>query len=132
MLYVYRSSVHPSTGESPFFLLYGRDPRPPTEEALLPPAQCYPVDATDYKTELSTRMSDAWEAARIQVRKAQAAQKKFYDRQAAPRKVEVGERVFVFMPAAKSGPVWKLARPFYGPYRVQKTVEGGVEVVPVD
>ena len=34
LLFAYRVSVQESTKESPFFLLYGRDPRIPTETAL--------------------------------------------------------------------------------------------------
>ena len=37
MLFAYRASPQTSTGESPFYLLYGRDPRLPTEAALCPP-----------------------------------------------------------------------------------------------
>ena len=43
-----------------------------------------------------------------------------------------GERVFVYMPAAKSNTAYKLARPFHGPYRVVHVVDNGVEVRPVD
>ena len=132
VLYAYRSSIHSSTAESPFCLLYGQDPRLPTEEALSPPVQRFPVDATDYKTEMTTRMSAVWEAARAQVKKAQSRQKQQYDQNAAPREIAAGERVFVYMPAAKSGPAWKLARPFHGPFRVTRAMEGSVEVVPID
>ena len=34
VLFAYRSTMQHSTGESPFFLLYGRDPQLPTEAAL--------------------------------------------------------------------------------------------------
>ena len=36
LLFAYRVSLQASTGESPFFLLYGRDPQLPTEAALCP------------------------------------------------------------------------------------------------
>ena len=37
VLFSYRASLQSSTGESPFFLLYGRDPQLPTETVLSPP-----------------------------------------------------------------------------------------------
>ena len=43
-----------------------------------------------------------------------------------------GECVFVYMPAAKSGAAYKLARPNHGPYCVARVVENRVEVWPVD
>ena len=38
----------------------------------------------------------------------------------------------VYMPNAVTGKAWKLARPFYGPYRVITTTPTNVEVKPVD
>ena len=125
-------SVHPSTAESPFYLLYGRDAHLPTEAALSPPPQRYPLDATDYRTEFTTHMSDAWELAQGNIKKAQKHQKKYYDQQSRTIDFSPGDRVFVYMPSARSGPAWKLSRPFHGPYRVVNVKENGVEVRPVD
>ena len=36
------------------------------------------------------------------------------------------------MPAAKTGPADKLARPYHGPYRITATHDTGLEVTPVD
>ena len=44
LLFAYRSSVQGSTKESPFFLLYGRDLRLPTETALSETVSPYLVD----------------------------------------------------------------------------------------
>ena len=44
LLFAYRSSVQESTRESPFFLLYGRDPRLPTESILTQPVSPYTLD----------------------------------------------------------------------------------------
>ena len=60
VLLAYRTSPQTSTGESPFYLLYGRDPRLPTEAMLCPPPNSLlPVEADDYITELTRRMSEA-------------------------------------------------------------------------
>ena len=75
VLWAYRVSPHNSTGESPFFLLHGSDPRLPTELALESPSSPYRVDLEDYVTELVTGLSDAWALSKAQVEKAQQGQK---------------------------------------------------------
>ena len=74
LLFAYRS-VQVSTQESPFFLLYGRDPRLPTETALSGAISPYLVDISDYQTELVQRMSTAWSVAKKkQIENAQQRQ----------------------------------------------------------
>ena len=132
VLFAYRSTVQPSTGESPFYLLYGRDPQLPTETILCPPAPREPVVLDDYKSFMMREMSNAWETAQKSVQKAQKKQKRQHDKAAKDVDIQVGERVFVYMPALKSGPAHKLARPFQGPYRVVETYPNGVAVIPVE
>ena len=133
ILFAYRSSPQTSTGESPFYLLYGRDPKLPTEAVLCPPPSfALQVDADDVVTEITKRMSQAWSLAGDAIKKAQVQQKQHHDARARSATFVEGERVFVLMPAAKSGTAYKLARPFHGPYRVVHVVDNGVEVRPVD
>ena len=65
-----------ATKESPFFLLYGRDPRPPTEPALTPIEDRSEIDIDTYKSEVHERLASAWDLARAQVEKAQHKQNK--------------------------------------------------------
>lgn len=61
LLYAYRTMMQESTQESPFYLLYGRDARIPTETGLSMPTPVYELDAEDYRTEAkekSTRSSE--------------------------------------------------------------------------
>ena len=43
-------------------------------------------------------------------------------------KVSVGDTVFVYFPAKKSGRAYKFARPFQGPYLVKEVFNNGVQV----
>ena len=97
VLFAYRSSVQQSTGESPFFLLYGRDPQLPTEEALSKPTQRCHVDSDDYRSELVQMLSDAWDQAKKNVKVAQSRQKKQHDRRVRMPNFMVGDRVFVLL-----------------------------------
>ena len=118
VLFAYRASPQSSTEESPFFLLYGRDPRLPVEAMLSPSTARTPINLKEYGSELVNRMSGAWELARKSVEKAQKRQKVNYDKKSHSSDFVVGERVFLFKPAEKTGESRKLARPFHGPYRV--------------
>lgn len=64
VLFAYRASQQQSTLESPFYLLYGRDPRLPTDAVLCPVKAKKLVGLQEYGQELAMRMSEAWELAR--------------------------------------------------------------------
>ena len=132
VLFAYRASLQCSTGESPFYLLYGIDPKLPTATMLGSVNEGVGIAGDDYITELTRKMSEAWSCAKKHVEKAQAEQERSHDRQACPAVFQEGDRVFVFMPAAQSGKGYKLSRPFHTPYCVVRVVDNGLEVRPVD
>ena len=117
-----------STGESPFYLLYGRDPRLPTDELLDNSEDRRLIDTRDYKEEMSHRFAVAWELARSQVEKAQERQKLFHDKFAKQPDIKVGARVFVYHPAERRDKAYKFSRPFVGPYHVLTLYPNGAEV----
>ena len=47
-------------------------------------------------------------------------------------KFALGDRVFVYKPAAKSCKSYKFVRPFQGPYRIIQLYDGGADVTLVD
>ena len=128
VLFAYRSSIQESAKESPFFLLYGRDPCLPTEETLSMSTSHQLLDLDDYKTELVTGLAEAWQLAQTNVRKAQQKQKKQHDRRAKGHEFRLGDQVFVYMPAAKRAKAYKFAKPFAGPYRIVDVYNNGAEV----
>ena len=60
LLFAYRTAVHDSTNESPFYLLYGRDARIPSEEVLHQRVSPYTVDVDDYRHDLTEFLVTAW------------------------------------------------------------------------
>ena len=132
LLFAYRASAQESTRESPFYLVYGRDPRIPTSTVLSQERSVYEVDIDDYKRELTLGLSQAWKLAHNNIQRAQGQQKKQYDRKSRPANLGVGERVMVYMPAEAQGKNWKLARPFHGPYRIISMTPSNVEVRLID
>lgn len=132
VLFAYRSSPQSSTGESPFFLLYGRDPKLPTEAALtLDPAR-FVTNTDDYKVDLIQRLSGAWDTARQHVKEAQRRQKRSYDQHTRDATIQPADRVFIYMPRAKQNRHHKFARPFHGPYCVVEKDSNTVLARPVN
>lgn len=118
VLFVYRASIQASTAESPFLLVYGRDPQLPMELALSPPVERDWVQLDDYKSRMVRAMSEMWETAKPMVKKAQKKQKAHHDRTSRNADFKIGDRVFVFVSGMKSGPAHKLVCPYKGPYRI--------------
>ena len=132
VLFAYRASEHASTGESPFKLLYGRDPQLPSELDLTSPVFRETVNIDTYKSTVVRAMEEAWSAVRCTLGKAQKKQKQQYDKSSRNSNFCVGDVVFVLMPALKTGPAYKLARPFKGPYRIAKLYPNGADLHSVE
>ena len=81
-----------STQESPFYLLYGRDPRLLRDEVSALEGH-RTIDLKDCKMEMSQRIAEAWRLAQCHVEKAQ---KEYYDCGTVTDKVHLGDRVFVY------------------------------------
>ena len=113
VLLAYRTSPHSSSGETPFFLMYGRDCRLPTGlDTYVPRVSC-PTVETDYGRSLFKELSRVRQMARQNILKAQSSQKSQYDKTAS-NDIKICEGDLVML---KVEPRFKLDRPFRGPYR---------------
>ena len=132
VLFAYRASEQQSTRESPFFLFYGRDPRLPSVPALSPRKTRQQVNLHEYGVYVADKLSEAWDLAKRNIKRAQKQQKKTYDQHARPPNFTVGERVFLFKPAERTGEKHNLARAYHGPYRVIKLTSNNAHIRRVD
>lgn len=128
VLYAYRASLQESTRESPFFLLYGRDPKLPTEAVLTPPIDRELVELDYYKSVMIVGMAEAWKLSQAHICQAEKRQKGQHDHHANNAKFSIGDRVFVYMPGEKRGKAHKFALPFHGPHRVLALYNNGADV----
>ena len=108
--------------------MFGRDPRQPSEETLSCPSSVYIVDLDDYKSELVYGLSDAWRVSKENINSAQSHQNAVYDQRAKEPGYKVGDRVMVHVPHEATGKAAKLARLFFGQYRVLSLTPTNAEV----
>ena len=95
LLFAYRTMVHSSTGETPFFLLYGRDAKLPTALNFYSPRPKTPVIYSDYGTVLFKELKLIRDIARKNIQQAQSTQKKQYDKSTHPVTVQEGDLVMI-------------------------------------
>ena len=122
VLFAYREVPQESTGFSPFQLLYGRAVRGPgtilkelwTKEVNIPEVK----SSYEYVTELRERLEDSLKLAQEELEKSQKRYKRYYDRKAKPRRLEVGDRVLILLPTDSN----KLLMQWRGPYTVESRV----------
>ena len=121
-------TVQDSTKSSSFYLLYGQHPRVPTDSALNHPRTVHQIDFDDYAVELVANLSNVWQLAHENVRRAQAKQKVQYNKKSVCHPLSVGDCVMVHMSGQVQGKAWKFARPYFGPYKVARITPSNAEV----
>ena len=128
-LFAYRCSPQASTGESPFYLLYGRDPVLPVDLAFVPPSK-YMVDLDEYPLDLRHHLHQAWTRAQFNIKNSQQQQKQFYDKHynVQPVDYKVGQQVRIYYPTTKPGQTHKLDQLWKGPYRIEEVKPPNVVV----
>ena len=121
VLFAYRTSVHESTGATPFFLLYGREARLPIDLCFAPP----PGDETTasynhYATQLQDRLATSFKLAQNKLQLSQKRQADEYDKKAWGSQFKAGDRVWLFNPSTPRTLSSKLVSHWTGPYTVEK------------
>lgn len=116
-LFAFRTSPSESTGETPFYLLYGREARLPMEVSLLPPGD--PISSiSEHRSRIVKSIEIAQTIARENIARAQQKMKEYYDRTAKEPNFPEGSKVWVYIPKSKKGLSKKLLHNYHGPYRV--------------
>ena len=120
-----RTAPHQSTGDSPAFLLYGRDLATPLDLWMQPELGPPPEDAEAYKSELSATLRDAYDHVRQSLAASHETQKCHYDKKRRQVVFKVGDLVRLRAHPRSNASVGfaaKLAPLFKGPYRVERVM----------
>ena len=114
VLLAYRATPHASSGLSPFYLLYGRNPQLPSQLDFQVPVARYPVKETEYGQQLARKLKQVRSVAQQNIGKKQKEQKRYYDQRSKEVELQVGDLVML-----KTEPRFKLDRSFKGPFVVK-------------
>ena len=108
----YRATVHPSTGFTPNFMMFGRETTMPVHLPL-PRAAADPVDVPEYVQDLQERLARCYELARQKLGQAAESQKRTHDTRITQNHFTPGQAVY-----KRSHRGGKLDIPWEGPYVV--------------
>ena len=117
ILFAFRTSPNEVRGESPFFMLYGRDPIYPLDCSLLPPREVS-ASVAEHRARVVEHIEIARRISAQNIQRAQQRMKDLHDRFAAPTQFQLGDRVWVYCPKNRKGVSRKLAHNYHGPYRI--------------
>ena len=118
ILFAYRVAPNATTGESPFYLLYGREPRLPLDVTLLLPDSNVSSSVAELRARLVSNLEESQKIIASNTQLAQQKMKLQYDKNAAPVTFDIGSKVWVYTPKNRKGLSKKLSHHYHGPYRI--------------
>jgi hypothetical protein len=121
VMLAYRSSVQETTRFTPHFLMFGREVRLPIDAVFGRP-EPHAAENTEWARELRESLDTAYKIVREKQGLKQQLQKDVYDRRCNGAPYQVGDRVWLFEPAIKTGLAKKLQHPWRGPYKIKARI----------
>ena len=125
IMHAYRAAPQESTGETPFFLMFGRPSRSPLDLWLEPTRLDFPDAAQEVgrtKPQAVVRMHTAFQTVQTRLQEAHERQKKHHDKVSKERNFQVGDEVLLLDERVVEGQTKKLHPPWKPGYRVIEVV----------
>ncbi|XP_043227102.1 uncharacterized protein LOC122384132 isoform X1 [Amphibalanus amphitrite] len=109
----YRAKVHSSLGHSPYYLMFGRNPRLPASVQIQAPSTApKTVTIADYLSKLTERIKLSHKVALEASNRRHARNKRLFDKKLTTYSFQEGDPVYLFRSVAKSGQYYKFIRPW--------------------
>ena len=121
----YNTSVHPSTGFTPFFLMFGRQAKLPLD-IIYGSTPTEPQPVHEYAKNLKRSLEDAYSRVREHLGTTVERQKEVYDLKVHGKAFEIGDLVWLHNPVVGRGMAKKLHCPWSGPFRIIKKLSSVV------
>lgn len=119
VLFAHRTSVLEAIGDSPFYVLYGREPRLPIDvKYLRRDSDNMSSSVLEHRKRVVEKVEMAQNLARENLQRSQQKMKDYYDRNVREPVFEVGQRVWVYTPRSKKGLSKKLLHNWLGPFGI--------------
>lgn len=106
VLFYYNTTPHQATGESPYFLMFGQEPRLPVDFLLGRVQDVIPGDVHEWVTEHQARLQAAFEGARERLQVAAGRRKANHDQQVWDVSLAEGQLVYLWECGRKGR--WKI------------------------
>ena len=116
----YNTSVQPTTGFTPFYLMFGRQARIPVDVMYGSPV--VESSPSTYASELKKLLTTAYNKVRAKMDTQFQRQKQFYDKKVHGKPYQVGDLVWLYSPAVPPGYSKKLHHPWSGPFEILKRI----------
>ena len=116
----YNSSIHSSTGHTPFYLMFGRQARLPVDIMYGTGEHDEAQSPCEYATTLKQRLTSAFTLVRERLKTTHQRQKALYDQKIHGNPYHQGTLVWLHVPFTGRRGSRKLYHPWTGPYKVVK------------
>ena len=120
--FAYNTSVHASTGYTPFYLMHGYEARLPVDILCGTPQQDN-ISHSEYVANLQKRLEQVFAKVREKTGQSQLRQKAYYDKKVHGERFNTGDLVWLWNPAVprkKGYNCRKLHRAWQGPFEITK------------
>jgi len=119
--FAYNSSIHASSGQTPYFILFARDPITPIDLRLKgTEIGEREIEISEYLQNKRKIVSEVWESVKESLGKSQISQKKFADAERREHNFEIFELVLIQIDHHAPENYHKFRQKWSGPFRIIK------------